>query len=102
MSFSVLMLALLGCQSEQQASSSSEATVIASEHTEKPLKTHVKKACLKGTSPQVQNKAKLKEMLVKSGKITAQMTATEANKIINDYIKKKQDAFKNCTKKEGK
>ncbi len=92
--FSALLLLLSACQAEPQKTQTSQP--------ENSAKLLLKKTCLKGTSPQVQDKTKLKQMLIKSGKITTQMSSTEANKIINDYIKKKQDAFKHCQKKVQK
>ncbi len=95
-SFSALLLLLSACQAEPQK------TQTQTSQAENSAKLLLKKTCLKGTSPQVQDKARLKQMLIRSGKITTQMSSTEANKIINDYIKKKQDAFKHCQKKEKK
>jgi len=80
--------ALMGCQ----------YSTLPEQAPQKKVNSKPKLPCVKGTSPLIKDTTKLKHMLLASGKITAEMTAQQADKIVKDYIKKKQDAFKHCKK----
>ncbi|MFT5757881.1 MAG: hypothetical protein ACI9LM_002618 [Alteromonadaceae bacterium] len=54
--------------------------------------------CKKFYSPPIQEVTKLKVMLMKSGKITSEMSDAEIKVAINQYIKNKRSAFKSCRK----
>lgn len=47
-------------------------------------------------SPPVQDKSKIKAMLLKSGKITPEMTDEQADKVVNDFIRAKQTPKNTC------
>ncbi|GHE97501.1 hypothetical protein [Thalassotalea profundi] len=50
-------------------------------------------------SPPIKDKSKIQEMLLKSGKITADMTPQQIEKAVNSYIRNKNAAFNDCGKK---
>ena len=56
-----------------------------------------KKPC-KASSPPIKDKNIIKKMLINSGKITVEMSAVQVDKVVRDYIQKKQGAFKRCNK----
>lgn len=74
------------------------------EYTETVEKSNVDAALVKSdkpckaSSPPIKDKNKIKIMLINSGKITADMSELQADKVVRDYIKKKQDTFKHCKK----
>lgn len=80
--------ALMGCQH----------STLPEQAPQKMVNNKFKLPCVKGTSPLIKDTTKLKNMLLASGKITAKMTAQQAEKIVKNYIKKKRDAFKHCKK----
>ncbi|XQW85218.1 hypothetical protein ACOYR1_00385 [Thalassotalea piscium] len=96
----LMILLLTACQDKPTIADSAIAQTDATQEkgTLKPETTNV--ACInKNTlkkSPPVLDKSKIKAMLLKSGKITAEMTAEQADKIVNDFIRAKQKPRKNC------
>jgi len=90
----VVWISLSGCQK------SSPVTDNAIAMNKQPIHMRPKLPCLSGTTPYIKDTTKLKKMLLASGKITVEMSVEQVNKIVKNYIKKKQDAFKRC-KKEG-
>lgn len=93
MKFYLLLIAtlLIGCQQ-----TSDEVVAISS--TEKVVKPKV--ICTQSSTPLVQNKEKLKKMLLANGKIDASLPEKEIDQAVNDYIRKKNAAIKtkNCKK----
>ncbi len=66
--------------------------------TNNEIINNIKKCKTKAGMPPIKDKSKLKKMLIDNGTITAEMSEEKANKMVNDYIKKKQEAFKRCKK----
>ncbi len=56
----------------------------------------IKPRCRPEKMIRIHNTEKIKNMLIENGTITQDQTDVEKNKIVNAYIKKKQDAFKKC------
>jgi len=65
---------------------------------EVPTNLNKKQQCNKSYSAPIKDTTKLMAMLIKSGKITAEMTEAEVKVAINEYIRKKRAAFKKCYK----
>ena len=84
----------MGCQKNSPVTEEVAVT-----NKQAPVVT-TKLPCIKPTTPFIKDKTKLKQMLINSGKITTNMSAEQANKIVKDYINKKRDALNRC-KKEG-
>jgi len=87
-----VLISLLGCQEE---ASVAEKPVISSE---KATVIKSKLPCIPATTPFIKDKTKLKQMLTKSGRITADMSTEQANLIVKNYINKKREALNNCKK----
>ena len=93
----VFIIFLAGCQNPSEVKNlenqSVELEVVKTEN-------HVIKTSLpcKASSPPIKDKTKLKKMLIDNGTIAADMSEEMANKVVNDFIKKKRDAFKRCKK----
>ena len=51
-----------------------------------------------GAMPPIQDRSKLKSNLMKSGVITPEMSQEQADEKVAEFIRKKQQAFKNCSK----
>jgi hypothetical protein len=97
--FSVISsLIVTGCQAKTEQVKEQEAPLlIAPSHTV-PTSLIKKRPCKKSYSPPIKDIAKLKEMLMKSGRITSDMNNVEINKVVNQYVKNKRAAFKACKK----
>lgn len=81
----------------QEGSEKSNAVATEQSATKTTLINKVDLPC-KAASPMIKDKSKIKKMLMDSGKITADMSEEMANKVVNNYIKNKQEAFKRCKK----
>lgn len=57
--------------------------------------------CKNFTSPPVKDKSKIKEMLLKEGKINNGMTEEEINQYLSDFIKKKSSKTCKPSSKQG-
>ncbi len=91
----VCAIAITGCQAAtSHPNNSKESAQIAAN---KKIKKKRPMPCKAG-SPPIKDRSKLKTMLTKSGKITNDMPLKKINDVINDYIKKKQQAFTHCNK----
>jgi len=93
-----LSFILSACQNAEQKGGLEHEQAKAQKADDNQLKNSFKALCKKSASPVIKDKSKLKAMLVANGKITGAMTDEMANKIVSDYIRKKQSAFKNCKK----
>jgi len=93
-----LSFTLSACQNAEQQIGLEQQQAKVQQAGGNQIKNNFKALCNKSASPVIKDKSKLKAMLVANGNITAAMTDEMANKIVNDYIKKKQSAFKNCKK----
>lgn len=51
-----------------------------------------------GAMPPIQDRSKLKSNLIKNGVITPEMSQEQADEKVAEFIRKKQQAFKNCSK----
>ena len=51
-----------------------------------------------GAMPPIQDRSKLKSNLIKNGVITPDMSREQADEKVAEFIRKKQQAFKNCSK----
>ena len=51
-----------------------------------------------GAMPPIQDRSKLKSNLIKNGVITPEMSQEQADEEVAEFIRKKQQAFKNCSK----
>jgi hypothetical protein len=88
---------LMGCQEKTEADESSR--VLSTPQTlESTVVSKKGQLLCKSASPVIQDKSKIKKMLTDSGKITADMSEEMANKVVNNYIKSKREAFKRCKK----
>jgi len=99
-------IVIAGCQKTLDVSQNADAVSKTAVETEEENKgtvanisTKMKNPTLcKAGSPPLKDKSKLKNMLVNSGKITAEMSVQQINQVIRNYINKKQKAFKRCKK----
>lgn len=85
----VVMTLLLGCQQTAApltAKNSSEQVIIK------------KVVCRQSTIPPLKNTKKLKERLIANGKIDGSLSNEEIEHAVNNYIRKKNAALKNCAK----
>ena len=82
---------LLACHSQPMAPDTSAENT----HNVQPIKQ-----TLCSTSVPIRDKNKLKDMLTQRGMISQQMTVDEADEIVNEYIRKRQNGLKDCL--EGK
>ncbi len=95
-------ISLSSCQNKQGDEALAKQS--SDEYTETVEKLSVNAAIAKTNkpckvnSPPIKDKNKIKTMLLKGGKITADMSELQADKVVRDYIKKKQDTFKHCKK----
>lgn len=98
--FSIVFL-LAACQDKPKILTKENEQLVSSTDSVKVTKTTstdlvcMNKSVIK-KSPPVHDKSKIKAMLLKSGKITAEMTSEQADKIVNDFIRAKQTPNKNC------
>ena len=51
-----------------------------------------------GSMPPIQDRSKLKSNLIQNGVITPEMSPEEADEKVAEFIRKKHQAFKNCSK----
>jgi hypothetical protein len=88
----LVFMTLQGCQNQSAASKVDEqaATVVVT----KPLI----KDCGPSAMPPIRDRTKLTENLRKKGLITADMDQAQIDKIVADYITKRQKAFEKCHK----
>lgn len=54
--------------------------------------------CQSMYSPPIKDKAKIRQLLIKKGTITADTNTETADKLVDEFIKKKQNVNKNCHK----
>ena len=97
----VFSLILSGCQAkseQQQDTVQSTTSVNPISSNAVPVNLSNKLLCKKSFSPPIKDVTKLKEMLMKSGKITSEMSDAEVKMVINKYIQNKRAAFKKCNK----
>lgn len=92
----LLVITLSGCLEEEakvevKQESSAERVL--------PIAPIAKLPCKKSMSAPIKDKTKIKNMLEKSGRITADMSPQQIDKVVNNYIRKKNAAFKDCQKK---
>jgi len=95
------ILIISGCQAkseQQKETAQSTSSVNPISINEVPTKPSHKPLCKKNYSPPIKDITKLKEMLIKSGKITTDMNEAEVKIAINKYIQNKRAAFKKCNK----
>ncbi|NQZ21403.1 MAG: hypothetical protein HRT53_05040 [Colwellia sp.] len=87
MKFYLLLISILlmGCQQTSDE-------VVAMSSTEKVVKHKV--ICTQSSTPPLQNKEKLKKMLLAKGKIDSSLPEKEIDQAVNDYIRKKNAAIK--------
>lgn len=81
----VLSVAIISCQSQQ----STDSIDTAKADTTSTPSTYSPTPCKNFSSPLIKNKTKIKDMLLKEGKINTDMTKEEINSYVNEYIKKK-------------
>ncbi|MPY25707.1 hypothetical protein FM037_27495 [Shewanella psychropiezotolerans] len=101
--FSLAILA--SCSSAPEESDKTQIQQnIESSHTVSPAADSVELANEKkriiscGSMPPIQDRSKLKSNLVKKGVITPEMSLEQADEKVAEFIRKKQQAFKNCSK----
>lgn len=85
----VMMTLLLGCQQTSApltANNSSKQVIIK------------KVVCRQSTIPPLKNTEKLTEQLIANGKIDGSLSNEEIEHAVNNYIRKKNAALKNCAK----
>jgi len=93
----VSIIFLLGCQNPTKEKKIENQDV-------KPKVVNTKNQLIKtglpckASSPPIKDKSKLKKVLIDNGTITVEMSDEMANKVVNDFIKKKREAFKRCNK----
>jgi hypothetical protein len=89
MKFVTLLLALSLCACQH---------TVADDNTVVVDKKKIKKTqlCGKSTTPIIKDKSKIETLLMKQGKITASMSEQEIKDKVNQYIRKKNAALKNC------
>jgi len=96
-SFSLLSsFIVIGCQERTTSRGVTPQNI--STANEAPTNLNKKPQCKKSYSAPIKDITKLKVMLIKSGKITAEMNEAEVEVAINEYIRKKRAAFKKCNK----
>ncbi len=88
---------LMGCQEKAETDEVSRVSSTPQTLDSTVLSKKGQLLC-KSASPVIQDKSKIKKMLTDSGKITADMSEEVANKVVNNYIKNKREAFKRCKK----
>ena len=99
---------LLGCQNQQTAQSPDaieEAAPKKAENaaiTDKPMNNeqaskpkYLKPSCKNYSSPPIKDKSKIREMLLKEGKINAEMSEEEINNFVEQFIRNKTS--QSCT-----
>ncbi|WP_444998222.1 hypothetical protein [Aliikangiella sp. IMCC44359] len=85
---------LNGCQSKDEP----PTTTPSPQTTTDPK---MESTCLQSTSP-IHEPKKIESMLLKQGTITADMSQAQRNQIIDDFVKRKNQAFKACNTKGKK
>jgi len=87
-----LLVLLTACNNTEKSEQGTvqESPSISEQPEQKPL--FKKLPCPIKQSPPIKDKHKIKEMLLKSGKITADMSEEKVMQLVNDYIRKKQAA----------
>jgi bacillopeptidase F (M6 metalloprotease family) len=85
----IVIILLQGCQQTSEQ-------LIDKDVSDKDVKLKI--ICQQSTTPPIKNTQKLKEMLIANGKIDASLSDEEIDQAVNNYMRKKNSAFKNCTK----
>lgn len=81
----VLSVTIISCQNQQSTVpiDTAKADTTLTPSTYHPI------PCKNFSSPLIKNKTKIKDMLLKEGKINTDMTKEEIKSYVNEYIKKK-------------
>jgi uncharacterized lipoprotein NlpE involved in copper resistance len=87
----LVFMTLQGCQNQSAASADEQAATVV---VAKPLV----KDCGPSGMPPLRDRTKLTENLRAQGLITADMDQAQIDKIVADYITKRQKAFEKCHK----
>lgn len=85
---------LNGCQSKDEPQTATPSPQVATD-------PKMESTCLQSTPP-IQDLTKIESMLLEQGTITADMSQAQKEQIINDFIKRKNQAFKSCNSKGKK
>lgn len=88
---------LIGCHNPPEKKDKKNQSITSNNAASKNHLNNTNLPC-KTSSPPIKDKVKLKKMLIDNGTITVEMSEEMANKTVDEYIKKKQEAFKRCTK----
>ncbi|MET1254327.1 hypothetical protein [Aliikangiella maris] len=101
---------LFACQSsndskdttQNTATDTTSSSTTVTEQAPPPLmKTDPEMPNCAQSSPPILDTSKIENMLIKEGKITTEMDQKQRQKIVNDYINSKRNAYKMC-KPKGK
>ncbi|WP_448547118.1 hypothetical protein [Thalassotalea fusca] len=98
---SVVMLSGCRTNANEQESTALESKTEVTETTEKANKgkyENLPKPCAVAKSPPIKDKSKIRELLIKQGKIQADMPEEKIQQLVREYITKKNQAYKLCKK----
>ena len=92
----ILSFIISGCQAKPEQQQ--DTVQLTSPANQSSINVINKPLCKKSYSPPIKDVDKLKTMLLKSGKITSEMSDEEVRAAINKYIQNKRAAFNKCNK----